>query len=413
MSKKDFTVIILGSDENAYGNARLVYEEYNIKPILMCSQRLIPTYYSNIFTIIETKDFDKSEIFVSTLKSMLEDLHNDFEKVLVVPCADYYTELLANNYGKFDGLIANQFISKELMEVFNSKNKFYELCEKYGLDYPKTYVANKDDRISAVEKLPFDFPIVAKPENSNSYDYVHAEFNGKKKVYYFSNKEDYLKLVESMNMSKYDGKLIIQEFIAGSDETDRVVNSYSTGDAKVIFSCLGQPVLEDYAPAALGNYSAIISRYDKELYEKVQNFLEAISYKGFSNIDFKYDKQTKKYLAFELNPRLGRSSFFVYSANINIMKMLIDDVVYNKKIKPVFNKKEAIWLHVPKKTIKQFINDENIKKEIFSLMKKTQNIYTLKYKKDNNFMRRLYVNKYYNTMHKNFCKYYFEKDDLI
>ena len=132
MPKNKFTVIILGSDENAYGNSRLIYDEYGIKPTLMCSRRLIPTYYSNILTLIETKDFDKPDVFVKTLLAKLKELRKNYDKVLVVPCADYYTELLVSNYDKFEGLIANKFISKNLLKAFYKKDDFYKLCEKHG-----------------------------------------------------------------------------------------------------------------------------------------------------------------------------------------------------------------------------------------------------------------------------------------
>ncbi len=410
--KKDFTVIILGSDENAYGNSRLIFEEYGIKPILMCSRRLIPTYFTKISTLIATDNFDKPNVFVKTLKNELENLHKDFKKVLVVPCADYYTDLLVDNYEKFDGLIANKFISKDLLKNLYKKDEFYKLCEKHGLDYPKTYVAKPNDRLKAVENLPFNFPIVVKPENSNAYEYLHAEFEGKKKVFFFSNKEDYLKVMKSMNKSNYKGMLIIQEFIEGGDDAGRVVNSYSNNQHKVMASCLGQPVIEEYAPKTLGNYAAIITRSDEALYKKVSKFLKEIGYIGFSNIDFKYDKKTGRYLAFELNPRLGRSSFFVYSSGLNMMKILIDDVIYKKKYKPLFNKKVALWMNIPKKTIKKYVSKKSLKNECLKLISQGKSIKTLYYKKDNSLKRYFYMRRYYNIQHKNFENYYFEKTNI-
>ena len=40
MKKKDFLPIILGSDENAYGTARLFQEAYHVTPLLLCTQQL-------------------------------------------------------------------------------------------------------------------------------------------------------------------------------------------------------------------------------------------------------------------------------------------------------------------------------------------------------------------------------------
>lgn len=410
--KKDFMTIILGSDENAYGNARLIFEEYKIKSVLMCSRRLIPSYYSKIIDIVITENFDKPEIFVDALLAKLKELHTQYEKVLVVPCADYYTELLVSNYEKFEGLIANKFIDKSLLDAFYKKDDFYKLCEKHGLDYPKTYIANADDRINAIDKIEFDFPIVVKPENSNAYEYLHAEFEGKKKVYFFFNKEEYLTLINSMNKSDYKGKLIIQEFIVGGDDAGRVINSYCDENGNVLASVLGQPVIEEYAPKTLGNYAAIITRDDKSLYKKVSAFLKDINYVGFSNIDLKFDAKTGRYLAFELNPRLGRSSFFVYSTGFNMMKVFVDDVVYCNKVEPYFNDKTALWLNIPKKTISQFVSNEDLKSECMDLISQKRFVKTLVYSKDKNLKRNLYMRRYYNIQHQNFVNYYFEKNEF-
>lgn len=412
MSKQDFMVVILGSDENAYGDSRLIYEEYGIKPILMCSRRLVPTCYSNILQIIETKDFDKTEIFVETLLNELKKLHLTYEKVLVVPCADYYTELLVSNYDKFEGLIANKFISKDLMDKFYSKTDFYELCEKNGLSYPKTYVAKFDDRLQAIDKIDFDFPIVVKPQNSNAYEYLHAEFEGKKKVYFFFNKDEYINTINEMNKSIYKGDLIIQEFIIGGDDAGRVVNSYCDNSSNVIASSIGQPIIEEYAPKMLGNYAAIITRNDKKLYEMISSFLKSINYVGFSNIDLKYDKKTGRYLAFELNPRLGRSSFYVNSTGLNMMKVIIDDVVYGKKQKTIFEDKTALWTNVPIKTIKTYVKDKTLKEEALNLIKLNNFKRTLVYNKDRNLKRFLSIRRYYEVQHQSFKKYYFEKNEL-
>lgn len=412
MGKKDFFPIILGSDENAYGDARLIYEAYGIKPILMCSKHLLPCYYSNLFTLVENKDFDKTDIFVDKLLDQIKKLSKDYEKIIVVPCSDYYTELLVSNCDKFEGLIANKFISNSLLQDLYCKDKFYEMCEKHGLDYPSTYVATPDKRIEAIDKIEFDFPIVVKPENSNAYEYLHAEFEGKKKVYFFNSKDEYLKTITEMNKSNYKGKLIIQEYVPGGDDVGRVVNSYSNNEACVKATSLGQPIIEEYEPHMLGNYASIITRYDKELYLKVQKFLKAIGYVGFSNIDMKYDARTGRYLAFELNPRLGRSSFYVYGSGINMMKVLIDDVVYGKEKDCEFGNKTHLWMNIPKKTIKKFVQNKELKKEALYLIKNKKSIKTLPYKKDRNAKRSVYVKYFYKLQHDRFKKYFFVKDEL-
>lgn len=410
MEKEKFLPIILGSDENAYGTARLFAELGCEKPLLVCTRQLIPTLYSKLYTLKKIENFDRDDVFAKELHGILKEYSKKYEKLIVIPCSDYYSSMLSKHYAEFEGLIANKFISPELLDTLDTKDKFYALCEKHGMDYPKTYVAEPNDRIDAAGKLPFDFPIVVKPENSNAYEYLHASFEGKKKVFFFSDKESYLKVMESMNRSDYKGKMIIQEFISGGDDAMRVMNSYSDENGKVKAMCLGQPILEEYAPRTLGNYAAIISRSDKALYEKVKKFLEDIGYVGFSNIDMKYDAKNKRYVMFEINPRLGRSSFFVRGAGINMMKVLLDSAVYGKNDDCIFADNTSLWANVPRLVIKNYVKNEELKNESFSLIKQKKYSRTLDCRGDVDPRRFMWIKRYYFGQYKNFKNYYFEKD---
>ena len=407
-----FLPIILGSDENAYGTARLFNDEYGVKPLLVCTRQLIPTLYSRRFTLRRVDDFDLDKVFSRELKKILDEFRKKYDKLIVVPCSDYYAAMLSRHQDEFEGLIANRFISEELLDSLDTKDKFYALCEKYGMDYPKTVVAYPEERISAIDSLPFGFPIVVKPENSNATDYLHAKFEGKKKVFFFDDKESYLKVVESMNASDYRGKLIIQEFIEGGDECMRVMNSYSGGDGRVRAMCLGQPILEEYAPKTLGNYAAIISRSDKELYQKVKKFLEDIGYVGFSNIDMKYDRKNKRYVMFEINPRLGRSSYFVRGAGINMMKALVDDAVYGREEECLYADNTSIWLNVPKKVVSEYVKDEGLREEARALIKAGKYSRTLDCPGEKSLRRLFWIKRYYMGQHNNFKRYFFDKDKV-
>lgn len=330
-------------------------------------------------------------------------------KIVVIPCSDYYASLLTRHYSKFKGLIANHFISEELLDTFDTKDKFYKLCERHGLNYPKTIVCEPHERERALEEMDFDFPIVVKPENSNAYEYLHSEFEGKKKVFFFYSKDEYLKMVNSMNNSDYSGKLIIQEFIPGGDNSMRVINSYSDENGKVKLMCLGQPVIEEYAPKTLGNYAAIISRFDMELYQQVKTFLEDIGYVGFSNIDMKYDSRTGKYMMFEINPRLGRSSLFVRAAGLNMIKVLIDNVVYGKDEECIYSDKTGLWTNVPKAVLQKYVTDPNLSKEVNELYKQKKVLRSLWYKEDLNLKRIIRIARYNYGHIKNFRSYYFKK----
>lgn len=406
MAKKEFLPIILGSDENAYGTARLFCEAYDVRPLLLCTAALSPTRSSRLFDIEVIRDFELDSVFPDALLSVLRRCAEQHEKLLVIPCSDYYTGLLCRYAEVFEGLIANRFNPYSMLETFDTKDKFYALCEKHGLDYPKTAIAMPNERESVLERMPFDFPIVVKPENSNATEYLRCHFEGQKKVYFFDTREDYLTMIRNMNRSDYRGKLILQEFVPGGDGAMRVLNSYSDADGRVRAMCLGQPVLEYYDPKSVGNYAAILSRGDRLLYEKIQTFLEEISYVGFANIDMKYDRRTGRYLLFEINPRLGRSSYFVRTAGINMMKLLTDDVVYGKRGECIYNENVTLWSNVPRGILNRYVTDPELRAEL----RRHKMDRTLKNPADFNLKRAYRITRVDLAQYKLFKQYYFDKE---
>ncbi|MBE6910848.1 MAG: hypothetical protein E7474_14950 [Ruminococcaceae bacterium] len=406
MAKKDFLPIILGSDENAYGTARLFCEAYDVRPLLLCTVALSPARSSKMFDVEVFHDFELDEVFPDALLGVLRRCAAEYEKLLVIPCSDYYTALLCRYADRFEGLIANRFNPYNMLETFDTKDRFYALCAAHGLDYPKTAVCAPEERESVLDRLPFDFPIVVKPENSNATEYLRCHFEGQKKVFFFDTREQYLAMIANMNRSDYRGKLILQEFVPGGDGAMRVLNSYSDADGRVRAMCLGQPVLEYYDPKSVGNYAAILSRGDYALYEKIQTFLEEIGYVGFANIDMKFDRRTGRYLLFEINPRLGRSSYFVRSAGINMMKLLADDVVYGKRAKCVYNEAVALWSNVPRGILNRYVTDPALRKEIAGLKMDR----TLKNPADFNLKRAYRIARVDLAQYKLYRQYYFDKE---
>jgi D-aspartate ligase len=261
--------------------------------------------------------------------------------------------------------------------------------------------------------MNFDFPIVVKPENSNAVEYLHCKFDGKKKVYFFRNREEYNAIINAMKTSGYEGKLILQEFIPGGDDAMRVMNTYSDNEGRVRFQCLGQPVLEEYSPATIGNYAAIISRSDEALYRKIETFLNEIGYVGFANFDMKYDSRTGRYLLFEINGRPGRSSYFVRAAGHNMMKVLTETVIDQTPFDGVLrNETVAIWTAVPKGVLMKYVASPDLRREISSLWrnKPTRTLFS---PEERGLKRRLRVMRYYLSYYKSFRHFYFKKEALL
>ena len=106
-----FLPIILGSDENAYGTVRLFREAYGIRPLLVCTRRLIPTMDSSLFDLVQIEGFDRDEIFRRELLRILKQHRPHYDKLLVIACSDYYAGMMSKYHADFDPWIANRFLS--------------------------------------------------------------------------------------------------------------------------------------------------------------------------------------------------------------------------------------------------------------------------------------------------------------
>ena len=148
---------------------------------------------------------------------------------------------------------------------------------------------------------------------------------------------------------------------------------------------------------------------EKNFENRVKKFLEDIGYVGFCNIDMKYDRKRKKYYMMEINPRPGRSSFFVRGAGLNLMEALVEDAVFNKEYSCTFNENTSLWANVPKCVIFKYVEDKELKQQLKKLIKQKKYIRTLDCKEDFNIVRWLKIKRYYLSQYKNFKKYYFKK----
>ena len=351
MQKMKFLPILLGSDENAYGCARLFFDEYKIKSLLLCCRALPPTSHSRILYRKIIDNFDTNAVFKGIAEEFFPILKEKAEKLLVIPCSDYYTELTVKNREIISRFSDVPIIPDEVYKKICDKKAFYTLCKEKGLPFPETVILSPEELLNL--PLPFNFPIIIKPANSNSFNYLHAKIKNRKKVYFCNSKGDIKTVSENFISAGYSDALLIQQYISGNESL--VINAYCDDNAKVRVIGAAKPILEYRTPSLIGNYAALQTVKKRNICDTVISFLEEIKYKGFANFDLKYDSKKSRYVFFELNPRQGRSSYCMHTAGENLMKIMCDDVVYGKRYNGViYAERAGIWSNVPKYVLKRY-----------------------------------------------------------
>ena len=399
--EREFLPVILGADITAYSLARSFHEEYKIKSLVLSMSE--GGYIANS-DIIENRIFphlEQKDVLVKHLIEIGEEFKGK-KKLIVLGCGDWYVRALIESKKELEPYYIVPYIDEELLNKIVLKDKFYEIFEELGLDYPKTYVyeCGKENDL----KFDFDYPVIAKPANSAMYHY--AKFEGKKKVFTFDNEADLRKMLKNLEGSSYDYKFLIQDKIPGDDTYMRVLTCYCDQNSKVRFASLGRTLLEDHTPTAIGNPVAIINEVNSDIVAAATKFLEHIGYVGFANFDIKYDERDGKYKFFEINVRLGRSNFYVTGSGFNTVKWIVDDYIYNKLDDYTVADNVNLYTVVPKGVIMKYVPESDFKDLARRLFKEGKVTYPLIYKTDKNLKHNFYARAALVNQFRKFKKYF-------
>lgn len=382
--------------------ARAFYEEYKIKTIVIGKSLTGPSCNSKIIEYCSNKNLDKQEVFVKVINSLATKFLN--KKLILLGCGDNYVEQIIKNRALLRENVIVPYIEENLMQDLMTKNEFYQMCDQYKLDYPKTFIYSKMMKENII--LPFDFPVILKP--SNGIKYWGNEFEEQKKAYKVTNLKDLKQIINQIYLAGYDDELIIQDFIPGDDSFIRIMNCFSGKDKKVQLMSLGHVMLEEYTPHGLGNATIVMNEYNEDLSEKIKCFLENIGYVGFCCFDIKYDQRDGKYKIFEINLRQGRSSYYVTGAGYNLAKYITDEYIYNKAHNFEIVNTEYLWTVIPMMVAFKYIKDKYYKEQMKLLIKKGKIVNPLFLKGDNRLNRLIYLYISYISHFVKYRKYYYK-----
>ncbi len=381
--KNNFIPLLFAGDINVYSVARAFHEEYGIKPFVYGKYPTGPCYKSKIMNYNANPKADEQETFLELVLGFAKKYKE--KKILLIGCGDSYVQLISENKDNLPENVIAPYINIDMMNDLIHKEKFYNMCEEVGVDYPNTFVHKKELGYGFV--LPFEAPFIVKP--SNGIEYWRHPFATQKKVYKADSREELDSILNNIYEAGYGDSIIIQDFIPGDDTYMRVLTNYSDKNGKVKMMCLGHVLLEEHTPHGIGNHAVIITEHNETVESQFKQLLESMNYIGFSNFDIKYDIRDGKYKVFEINTRQGRSNYYVTGAGANVAKYLVEDYIEDKPLKENFVKTENLWLVVPKKVAFTYIKPEEYKKQMKKLFSEGKYVNPLFYTPDNNFIRKL------------------------
>lgn len=395
MKKVNFIPVVLGIDVGAYSIARTFYEFYNVKTIIVGKYHYWMTSYSKITESLIVNDMSEEN-----LVNFLVELSDKYKgtKLVLFGCSEDYVDMIVRNKKVLDKHYIVPTVDEKTLNRVVKKESFYKVCEKVGINYPKTIVLNKDNYKTM--DVPFKYPIIGKVSNKSMYQRIN--FEGKMKVFLINSYEELINILDNCFNAGYNDDFIVQEYIKGPDSNMRVLTCFCDENSNVLFSSVGRVLLEEKGPEVTGNYSAIVNTKDDKIVEAAKKFLKETKYKGYANFDIKYDDDTKEFYFFEVNVRLGRSNYYMGAGNVNYLEPLVDSYIYKKAKKEYKDYGEALYRIIPFNVIKKYVKDKSLIKEI----KKLKRNNPLDYKKDFSFKRKLFIYMALVNHIRKFRKYY-------
>ncbi len=379
-----FVPLLLGADINVYSMARAFHEAYGVKTVAYGMYPSGPCYGSAIIDYRVSERNDEPEIVLENVRHVAAEFPD--KTILLLGCGDNYLTSIAANLPNYPANVVAPYVSLEQMEGLIHKERFYALCDRYGIDHPRTFVYQKS--MGHDFTLPFPGPFAVKPAESATY-WDHP-FDTQKKAYILQTREEVDAVIDDIYGHGYEDSLIIQDFIPGGDENMRVLTCYSDGAGKVRLMCLGHVLLEEHTRHGIGNHAVIITEPNAELCETFRRFLEDIRFVGFSNFDIKFDPRDGSYKAFEINCRQGRSNYYVTGAGYNLARFLVEDRVFHQEQPLVVTENRHLWWAIPKKVAYDYI-PKRLHPEMKALEKAGAAVNPLWYSADHALMHKLRV----------------------
>ena len=379
-----FVPLLLGADINVYSMARAFHEAYGVKTVAYGMYPSGPCYGSAIIDYRVSERNDEPEIVLENVRHVAAEFPD--KTILLLGCGDNYLTSIAANLSNYPANVVAPYVPLEQMEGLIHKERFYALCDQYGIDHPRTFVYQKS--MGHDFTLPSPGPFAVKPAESATY-WDHP-FDTQKKAYILQTREEVDAVIDDIYGHGYEDSLIIQDFIPGGDENMRVLTCYSDGAGKVRLMCLGHVLLEEHTRHGIGNHAVIITEPNAELCETFRRFLEDIHFVGFSNFDIKFDPRDGSYKAFEINCRQGRSNYYVTGAGYNLARFLVEDRVFHQEQPLVVTENRHLWWAIPKKVAYDYI-PKRLHPEMKALEKAGAAVNPLWYSADHALLHKLRV----------------------
>ena len=397
--RDDILPVVLGGDIGAYALGREFHEAYGLRSVFLNTGFIGAITHSAIIDTFKLERIGAEEVLAA-----LDELAraNPDKTLVLISNSDQHVELLEGLVDRMPGNVSCTIPPRSAFDAVCDKDTFSRLCTEHGLDVPAMERVSFPGGGRAECSIPF--PVVVKPAVSSVW--YPLLLKGFKKVYYMTEQAQLDALWAELDAIGYVGDVLVQELIGGDDTYMDSLTIYIGRDGKARMLGAAQVLLEDHAPAMLGNPVAMVIREKEELWEKAGRMLASVGYRGFANFDIKRDPETGRELFLDCNPRIGRNSYYNVAAGVNPMKVLVEDSVDRLEGETLRANGAALYTLVPVPLLRRYIRDAELLAEVDGLIRSKLVFDPQRYAADWGLRRRIDVELPELNQYRKFRKFY-------
>ncbi|MCR2052222.1 carboxylate--amine ligase [Actinomyces bowdenii] len=353
--------VVLGGDIGAYALARQLHEATGARVSLVASEPIVAISRSSYIDVLALPAGAGDDETIALLRRLVASRGE--RSAVLMANTDAAAALIASRRDELEPTYVLPFPDIEVLERVSDKASFSRLCAQVEVGTPREVVVDLADpqcqppTRSAEHGLAF--PLVAKAAIGSDYDRV--SFPGKRKIWFIDDAEELAGMWQALQRAGYRSPFLLQEHIPGDDTAMRSVTVYmdSTGAMRLVASA--RVLLQDHAPWLIGNPVAMITEPFPSLWRATERLLAHAGYRGFANLDIKVDPRDGRELFLEVNPRIGRNSFYLTAAGANPMTIMLQDLVADQRGPRTEVTRQVLYSLVPLRLLYRYLRDPGLR----------------------------------------------------
>jgi D-aspartate ligase len=258
---------------------------------------------------------------------------------ILIPSVDSYALFIS----RYREVLAPYFLMAlppaELLEALVDKHRLYELAERTGVPYPRTWYPR-----SAAEATPIAgevmFPAFVKPHHGHlwrkDFGLDHKGF----KVH------DAAELTARLAQADAAGHaVLVQEFLEGPDTGILLSTVYIDQSGTSLAVSSRRRIRQQPPDAGIGSLVECVHLPNLE--KLAAQFCLAVGYRGIAGLEFKVDPRDGRPKLLDFNARLPRTNQLVTDCGVNLALLQYLDLT-GQRPQPVAPTREIVrWLSLP------------------------------------------------------------------